>query len=44
MYENKTTKNNKGITFSGKVYRKVGYASIRKSLQYVKYVSSAKEK
>ena len=44
MYGNKTTKNNKVTTFSGKVYRKVGYVSIRKSLQYVKHVSSVKEK
>ena len=44
MYENKTTKNNKGTTFSGKVYRKVAYVSVRKTLRYVKHVSSVKEK
>ena len=44
MYENKTTKNNKGTTFSGKVYRKVAYVSVRKSLRYMKHVSSVKEK
>lgn len=44
MYENKTTKNNKGTTFSGKVYRKVGYVSVRKSLRYVEACVFSKEK